>query len=66
LGSAARVALNRVQLVNNTHGIMADGTTGIGSIVIQVRDSIVSGNAGNGIAAMSASGAAAADIIPIG
>jgi hypothetical protein len=63
LGSAARIALNRVQLVNNTHGIVADGTTGIGSIVVEMRDSIVSGNAGNGIAAMSQSGAASAGIV---
>jgi hypothetical protein len=50
---AARVVLTRVQVENNTHGILADGTGSTGSIVVHVRDSVVAGNTGNGIAAVT-------------
>jgi hypothetical protein len=61
--SAARVVLNRVQFVKNTHGVVADGTSGKGSIIVQVRDSIVTRSAGNGIAALSQTGTASAGIV---
>jgi hypothetical protein len=60
---SARVALNRVTLESNTHGIVADGTGGTGSIIVQMRDSVVSGNIGNGIAATTIAGKAATGIV---
>jgi hypothetical protein len=60
---SARVVLDRVEIENNTHGILADGTGSSGSIVVQVRDSLVTGSSGNGIAATTAAGAAATGIV---
>jgi hypothetical protein len=54
---SARVALNRVTLQSNTHGIVADGTGSTGPIVVQVRNSVVAGGIGNGIAASTNAGA---------
>src|ERR1043166_2518850 len=48
---SARVVLDLVTLENNTHGIVADGTGSTGPIIVQVRDSVVAGGIGNGIAA---------------
>jgi hypothetical protein len=59
----ARVMLNRVRVENNTHGILADGTGGTASIVVQVRDSVSAGNTGNGIAAVTNAGAATTGIV---
>src|SRR5262249_42821882 len=55
------VVLDRVHLENNVRGLWVDGTdsTGNGAHVI-VRDSVVSGNAADGIIATSASGQAPA------
>ena len=54
-GSASvRVLLSRVHLDRNTHGIVADGSNTTGSIVVQVRDSVVADSAGNGIWAKKA------------
>src|SRR5262245_44090938 len=46
---SARVLIERTRIEGNTHGIVADGTTTTGSIVVQVRDSVVAGSTGNGI-----------------
>ena len=63
-GSGAALAwLKRVQVENNFQGILADGTGGTGLILVQVRESIVAGNRGHGIAAISNAGAAAIGII---
>jgi hypothetical protein len=59
----ARVVLTRIQVENNTHGILADGTGSTGSIVVQVRDSVSAGNDGNGIAAVTKAGNAATGIV---
>jgi hypothetical protein len=50
---SARVELDRVRVKSNTHGIVATGTGSTGPIVIQVRDSLVAGHTGNGIAAIT-------------
>ena len=42
-----RVVLNRATLENNTHDVMTDGTFGTGSIVVQVRDSVIADSAGH-------------------
>src|SRR2546430_15759662 len=47
------VELDRVRVKSNTHGILATGTGSTGPIVIQVRDSLVAGHTGNGIAAIT-------------
>jgi hypothetical protein len=60
---SARVVLNRVQMKNNTHGVIADGAGSTGPIVVQVRDSVVSSNTGNGITAMTSAGASATGIV---
>src|SRR5262245_40787028 len=46
---SARVVLNRVTLENNTQGLLADGTSTGGSIVVQVENSLFASSAGNGI-----------------
>jgi hypothetical protein len=56
--NSARVVLNRVVVNRNTHGIQANGTSSTGSIVVQVRDSVVSRSAGNGIWALTQAGSA--------
>jgi hypothetical protein len=57
-GAAALVVLNRVQAVNNFHGILADGTGSSGGLIlVDVRDSFVAQNRGHGIAAISSAGA---------
>jgi len=62
--SSANVVLDRVRLENNVIGLLVDGTasTGSGAHVI-LRDSVVSGNAGDGIIALSAPGKAAAFLV---
>ncbi len=55
---AVRVALTRVQVERNITGIVANGTTSTGSIVVQVRDSVVANNGGNGINALTIPGGA--------
>src|SRR5206468_6583095 len=57
-GITAQMTLNRVTVAKNSHGIIADGTGG-GSVRGAVRDSVVSGNANNGITVTS-SGAGSA------
>jgi len=61
---SATVVLDRVHLENNVEGIRVDGTnsTGNGSHVV-VRDSVVSGNAGNGIHAVTLAGMAPAFLV---
>jgi len=62
--ATAAVVLDRVHLENNVLGLRVDGTisTGTGSHVV-VRDSVVSGNARDGIIAITAAGHAPAFII---
>src|SRR5262249_5476625 len=58
------VVLDRVHLENNVVGLRADGSFGTGNGVhLLIRDSVVSGNASNGIEALSAPGKAPAFII---
>jgi hypothetical protein len=54
--ASARVTLNRVRLQNNTHGVVALGTFGGGTVIVQVRDSAVTGSTGNGFLADTSSG----------
>jgi len=55
--SSADVVLDHVHLENNVDGVIIDGsvTTGAGSHVV-VRDSVISGNAANGIHALTIAG----------
>ena len=63
-GVGAYVVLDRVHLENNVIGLWVDGTSaaGNGSHVV-IRNSVVSGNAGDGILALSAPGKAPAFIM---
>ena len=54
--AVANVFLNRVQLKNNSAGIRADGTGSTGALVMVVNDSLISGNANNGITVISPAG----------
>jgi hypothetical protein len=60
---SARVVLNRVQVESNFHGILVDGTGSTGVILAEVRDSVVAGNRGHGIAAISNAGASPTGIV---
>lgn len=60
---AVSATIERVQAFSNTHGIVADGTGSTGSIVVQVRDTMVAGSAGNGIWAKSSAGHAATGMV---
>jgi hypothetical protein len=46
---SARVTLTRVQLENNSRGLIADGDSGTGTTIIQLRDSVVAGHPDSGI-----------------
>ncbi|MGJ4952512.1 right-handed parallel beta-helix repeat-containing protein [Bradyrhizobium sp. HKCCYLS20291] len=48
--------VNRTLLANNATGFVIDGTGGGGTSEVTVRDSVVTGNTGNGIVATSAAG----------
>ena len=63
-GSRADVVLDRVHLENNVDGLLIDGaaTSGPGSHVI-VRDSVMSGNAANGIHAFTRPGMSSAFVL---
>ena len=63
-GGGANVVLDRIHLENNVVGLLVDGrnTTGNGSHVV-IRDSVVSGNASDGIQAISLPGKASAFIV---
>jgi hypothetical protein len=57
-GSLVQAMLERVQVIDNTYGIFANGTLFPASIAVQVRDSVAAGNNIDGISAYtSASGA---------
>jgi hypothetical protein len=53
---AARVVIDRTRVENNTYGVFANGTGSTGVIAVQIRDSVVTGNAFNGISAYTAAG----------
>src|SRR3954468_2300820 len=53
---SARVELHRTVLENNTYGLFANGTGSTGLIAVQVRDSVVTGSAFNGISAFTSAG----------
>jgi len=46
---SARVSIERTIIAKNTHGIVADGTGTTGFVIVQVNDSRIAANAGNGI-----------------
>jgi hypothetical protein len=58
-GAIGYVALDGVQVDNNTHGISVVGAGGGATAIVQVRDSVVTGSAGNGLWATTTSGLAA-------
>ena len=61
---SANVVLNRIYLENNVRGLWVDGTGGTGNGAhVVIRDSVLSGNAGDGILAISASGKAPAFVV---
>ena len=60
-GGQANVVLDRVHLENNVDGLLIVGSLGTGAGArVLVRDSVFSGNAANGIHALTAAGASAA------
>jgi len=65
-GSSAggNVVLDRVHLENNVIGLKVDGSANVGNgMHVVVRDSVVAGNAGDGIRAFSVPGAAPAFVL---
>ena len=53
---SARVVIERSHVEDNTYGIFANGTGSTGVIIVQVKDSVVSNSAFNGISAYTAAG----------
>ncbi len=56
---SAKVAINRVQVENNSRGIVADGTGSAQSLLVSVRDSVSAGASNAGILATTPAGGAA-------
>jgi hypothetical protein len=50
---ASTVALNRVQMLNNVVGLLADSSPGSGAVSVQMRDGVAAGNTLQGIAAFA-------------
>jgi len=62
--AGGNVVLDRVHLENNVIGLKVDGSANIGNgMHVVVRDSVVAGNAGDGIRAVSVPGAAPAFVL---
>ena len=62
--AGSSVVLDRVHLENNVIGLKVDGSGNVGNgLHVVVRDSVVSGNAGDGIRAVSVPGAAPAFVL---
>jgi hypothetical protein len=59
---SARVAIERTRIQNNTYGFFANGTGSTGVIAAQIRDSVASDNAQNGISAFTSAGASTTSI----
>src|SRR4029077_21001803 len=53
---AARVAIDRTRVQNNTFGIFANGTGSTGTIAVQVRESLASDNIFHGISSYTGAG----------
>ena len=63
-GGSGSVVLDRVHLENNVVGVFVDGSSGTGNgFHVVIRDSVVSGNASDGILAKSADGKAPAFVV---
>jgi hypothetical protein len=61
---SANVFINRVQVENNSFGIVADGSQSTGVAVnVVVRDSVVAGSGGDGIRAFTTASHAAASVL---
>src|SRR5262249_13960106 len=60
----ANVVLDRVQMENNVNGLVVNGqfATGVGAHVI-LRDSVISGNVGNGVWSLTSGGHAPAFVL---
>jgi hypothetical protein len=59
---SARVSLARVQVENNSNGVVASSVGGTGGVSLQVRDSLVAGNSLNGIIALTVSSSSTVSI----
>lgn len=57
-GGTARVALERVSVNGNAFGVVADGSSSTGGINMTIADSMIAGNANDGIIATTSSGGA--------
>jgi hypothetical protein len=53
-GGSVRVTIERSRVEQNTYGVFANGMDSSGPIVVQIHDSLVAGNAFNGISAFTA------------
>ena len=62
--ASVRAVLNRVTVEkNNGHGIIANGLSSTGTIIVQVRDSVVARNSSSGIFAIANAGQAFTAIV---
>jgi hypothetical protein len=59
---AANVSINRVQVENNTQGILADGTNSTGGVNVTVVNTAVHGNSSNGVTSSSNAGHSAVNV----
>jgi parallel beta helix pectate lyase-like protein len=53
---SVRALVERTKVENNTYGIFANGMNATGTIIVQIKDSVVANNARNGISAFTAAG----------
>lgn len=53
-GGSVRVTIERSRVEQNTYGVFANGMNSSGPIIVQIHDSLVAGNAFNGISASTA------------
>jgi hypothetical protein len=59
----ASVSINHVLMEDNLNGVFADGSGGGGHVLVQVKDSVVSGSSNNGISISSVGPSATADVV---
>jgi hypothetical protein len=60
---SAKVTLDNVRLENNRLGILVDGTVAAGAILVNIRDSAISGSSAFGIGAFDAGGGVSSVVI---
>jgi hypothetical protein len=62
--SAGNITLSNVHIINNSAGVIVDGSSSTaGGVNATIRESVIAGNSNNGISAISTAGHAAANVM---